>query len=72
MKMAVIPVVIGARGTIPKGMMKYLEETEIRGQLENIQITAHLISVRILRRVLDTSNERLSANVSGKNSQRSK
>ena len=31
MKMMVIPIVIGALGTIPKGLVKGLEDLEIRG-----------------------------------------
>ena len=31
MKMTVIPIVIGALGTIPKEFVKRLEESEIRG-----------------------------------------
>ena len=54
MKVTVISVVIGALGTIPKRLVKGLEDLEIRGQVEPIQITALLRSVRILRRVLDS------------------
>ena len=39
MKMAVIPIVIDALGTIPKRLVKGLEELEIRGQEETIQTT---------------------------------
>ena len=56
MKVIVIPIVIGALGTIPKG----LEEWEIRGQVEKIQTTALLRSARILRRVLQTWGDFLS------------
>ena len=51
-KMTVIPVVMGALGTISKGLVKGLEDLEIRGQVANIQTIALLRSVRILRRVL--------------------
>ena len=37
--MKVIPMVIGTLGTIPKGLGKELEELEIGGQAETIQIT---------------------------------
>ena len=54
MKVMVIPIVVGALGTVPKGLEKMLEELEIRGRIETIQITALLRSARILRRVLET------------------
>ena len=54
MKVTVIPIVIGALGTILKGLIKELEEVEIREQVETIQTTALLRSYRILRRVLET------------------
>ena len=48
MKMTVIPIVIGALGTIPKGLVKGLERLEIGGRAETIQITVLLKSDRIL------------------------
>ena len=54
MKVTVIPVVIGAPETIPKGLVKRLEVLEIRGQMHTIQTTALLKSARIKRRVLET------------------
>ena len=50
----VIPIVIGALGTIPKRLIKGFEDLEIRGQIETIQTIALLRSARILRRVLET------------------
>ena len=50
MKVKVIPIVVGALGTVPKG----LENIDIRGKIETIQNTALLQSARILRRVLET------------------
>ena len=41
--------VTGALGIIPKGLIKELEELEIRGQVEKVQTTAWLRSARILR-----------------------
>ena len=38
--MKVIPIVIGALGTISKGLVKELEDLEIRSQVETIQTTA--------------------------------
>ena len=46
--------VIGALSTVTKGLVQGLMDLEIRGRVETIQITALLISVRILRRVLKT------------------
>ena len=54
MKVTVNPVIIGALDTVTKGLVQGLEDLEIRGQVETIQTTALLISVRILRRVLET------------------
>ena len=54
MRVKVIPIVIGALGTIPKGLEKSLDELEIRGRIETIQTTALLRSAGILRRVLET------------------
>ena len=54
MKVTVIPIVIGALGTVTKGLIKELEDLEIRRQVETIQMTALLRSARILRRVLET------------------
>ena len=50
MKATVIPIVIGALGTVPRGLGKGLEDLEIRRQVEIIQTTALLRSVRTLRR----------------------
>ena len=72
MKVTFMPIVIGAFGTVIKGLIKGLEDLEIAGQVETIQTTALLRSARILRRVLETcchsdSSERLSANTDVKN-----
>ena len=67
-------IVIGAFGTVTKGLLKGLEDLKIRGWVETIQTTASLRTARILRRVLETcchsnSSERPSANAGVKNSQ---
>ena len=67
LKVTVIPIVIGVRGTVTKGLVKGPENLEIRGQVETIQTWALLRLVRILRRVLETychsnSSGRLSSN----------
>ena len=51
MKVMIIPIVIGALGTVTKGLVQGLEDLEITGQVETIQTTALLRSARILRRV---------------------
>ena len=54
MKVAITPVVIGAFSTITKGLLKGLEDLEIRGRVEIFQTTTLLRMARILRRVLKT------------------
>ena len=54
-----IVIVIGALGTTHKGLLKGLEDLEIRGQEETIQTTA-LRSEKILIKVLETSRDLLS------------
>ena len=54
MRVKVVPIVIGALGTVPKGLEKSLSELEIKGRIETIQTTALLKSARIIRRVLET------------------
>ena len=44
----------GAFGTITKGLLKGLEDLEVDGQVETIQMTALLRTARILRRILET------------------
>ena len=36
MKVTLIPIVVDTLGTIPKGLVKGLEDLEIRGQVETI------------------------------------
>ena len=60
MKVMVRPTVIGELETIPKGLVRELEELKIRGWVETIQTKALLRSDRILRRVLDTWEDLLS------------
>ena len=50
----VIPISISALGTIPKGLIKGLDELKIRGREETIQTTALLKLAIMLRRVLET------------------
>ena len=59
-KVTVIPIVIGAHGTITKGLLQGQEHLEIRERMEIIQTTALLSSARILRGVLGTRGHVLS------------
>ena len=54
MKVTIIPSVIGALGTVTKGLVQGQKDLEKRGRVETIQTTAFLRSARILRRVLKT------------------
>ena len=54
MKVAIIPIVIGAFGTITKGLLKDLEDLEVGGRVETIQAIVLLNMARILRRVLES------------------
>ena len=54
MKVTVIPIVIGAFGTVTKGLIKGLEDLEIGGRMEIIQIIKLLKTARIRKRVLET------------------
>ena len=49
MKIMIVPIVIGALSTITKGLLKGLEDLEVGGQVETIQMTALLRMTRILR-----------------------
>ena len=60
MKVTIIPIVIGAFGTVTKGLLKGLEDLEVGGQVETIQTTALLRTARILRWVLETWGDLLS------------
>ena len=53
MKVTIVPIVIGALGTVTKGLLKGLEDLEIGGRVE-------LRTARILRRVLETWGDLLS------------
>ena len=54
MKVTIIPIVIGAFGTVTKGSLKGLENLEVGRRVETIQTTALLRTARILKRVLET------------------
>ena len=60
MEVTIIPIVIGAFGTVTKGLLKDLDDLEVGGRVETIQTTALLRTARILRRVLETWGNLLS------------
>ena len=59
----IIQIVIGLLGTVTKGLIKGLEDLEIRERVETIQIIALLRSIIILRRVPETWEHWLSNSV---------
>ena len=52
--------VMGAFGTVTKGLLKGMEGLEVGGRVETIQTTALMRTARILRRVLETWEDLLS------------
>ena len=54
MRVTVIPIVIGALGTITQALVQGLEDKKIRGRVETIQTAALLRSAKLLRRVQET------------------
>ena len=54
MQLTMIPIVIGAFGTVTKGLLKGQDDLEVGGRVETIQTTALLTTARILRKVLET------------------
>ena len=54
MQVTIIPIGIGAFGTVTKELLKGLEDLEVGGRVETIQTTTLLRTARILRRVLET------------------
>ena len=60
MKVTIVPIAIGALGTITKGLLKGLEDLEVGGRVETIQTAALLRTAWILRRVLETWGDVLS------------
>ena len=54
MKVTIVPIVIGALGTITKGLLKGLEDLEVGRRVETIRTTALLRTARILRRIPET------------------
>ena len=54
MKVTIIPIVIGAFGTVTKGLLKGLEDLEVVDRVETIQTTVLVKTARILRRFPET------------------
>ena len=59
-KVTNIPIVIGTHGIVTNGLIQGLENLEITGLVENIQITASLRSARLPRIILETLGHLLS------------
>ena len=59
-KVTIIPIVIGALGTVTKGLFKRLEDLEVGGWEETIQTTKLLRTARIMRMILETWGDLLS------------
>ena len=60
MKVTIVPIVIGALGTITKRLLKGLEVLKVGGRVETIQMTSFLRTARILRKVQETWGDLLS------------
>ena len=60
MKMTIILIVVGALGTVTKGLLKGLDDLEVDRRVETIQTTVLLRTARILRRVLKNWGDLLS------------
>ena len=76
MMVTIIPIVICAFGTVTKGLLKGLEDLEVRGRVESIKTTALLRTGQktekrtgdLWRLAITQTRERLSANAEVKNS----
>ena len=66
MKVTIIPIVIGAFGTVTKWLLKVLEDLEIGDRVETIQTITLLKTARILRRVLEIWGDLQSLNLQWK------
>ena len=60
LQVTIIPIVIGAFGTVTKGLQKGLEDLEVGGRVETIETTTLLRTARLQRRVLETWGDLLS------------
>ena len=66
MKVRIVPIVIGAFGTVTEGLLKNQGDSEFGGRTETIQTKALLKTARILRKVLETWGDLLSLNLKWK------
>ena len=48
MKVTILPTVIGAFGTVTKGLLKGLKDLEVYGRVETIQTPTLLRTIRVL------------------------
>ena len=53
-KLMIIPIVIGAFGTVTKGLVQGLKDLDATGHMETVHSTALFGLARILRRILET------------------
>ena len=60
MKVTIVAIVIGAFGTITKGLLKGQDDLEVGRRVETVQMTALLRTTRKLRRDLETWGDLLS------------
>ena len=68
MKVTIVPVMIGALGTVTKGLLKGLEDLEVSGRVETIQTIALLRTARILETWGDLLSLKLQWKTDAKNS----
>ena len=66
MKVTIILIMIGALGIVSEGLLKGLDDLEIRGRVETIQTLTLPRTARILRRVLETWGNLLLLNLQWK------
>ena len=59
-QVTIISILIGALGTVTKGLLMGLEDLEVGGRVETNQTTILLRTAKILRRVLETWGDLLS------------
>ena len=50
MKVTIIPIVIGAFGTVTEGLLKGVEDLKVSGRVETIQTTTLLRTARIIQK----------------------
>ena len=60
MRVTIVPIEIGAFGTVTKGLLKWLEDLEVGGRVETIDTIPLLRTARILRWALETWGDLLS------------